>query len=276
MDDYDFEMDLAAEAELFDDIPAPAPVPTPPPAKKQRVKKATPIENCIDRAKHMNHKFLYKQGNLNSNNYLTAVDAFAFWKEYEQIPFNRRAAFEIMQEDQPVKFYLDTEHKELTEEPTAEMKRQVVLKTVEFLNKLLGVNVEGFAWDGTRKIKREVDGAERWKLSLHFNCSNIVCANLAQAEHIYDGLDDIVKRNPEWSKFAYYESQDKKGKKETLLHLRSGCLQTQSIDASSHGLEANRKQRQRWTTIPTFNEFQRRDLCGRSREFFIIMYHMCR
>ncbi len=65
-----------------------------------------------------------------------------------------------------------------------------------------------------RKIKREVDGSERWKLSLHFNCSNIVCSNLAQAEHIYEGLDELIKRDPEWSKFAYYESQDKKGKKE--------------------------------------------------------------
>ena len=60
-----------------------------------------------------------------------------------------------------------------------------------------------------------MDGAERWKLSLHLNCSNIVCANLAQAEHIYVGLEDMVKRDPEWcKKIAYYESQDKKGKTE--------------------------------------------------------------
>jgi hypothetical protein len=74
--DMDMDLDIAAEMELFgheEDAPSP------PPAKKQKVKKVSPIDACIAHAQQREHAFLYKQGNLNSNNYLSISDALEFW-----------------------------------------------------------------------------------------------------------------------------------------------------------------------------------------------------
>ena len=115
-----------------------------------------------------------------------------------------------MQESQWVKFYVDIEHTEYLQKPTNEEKREIVFKISNCLSKIIGVQVDGLTWDGSRENKRKFDKEKRWKLSLHMICTNIE-VKLAQAEHIYNELDAMLKRDPVWSQKAFYQTVDCNG-----------------------------------------------------------------
>lgn len=228
--DYNMDDDIAVEEELFgcpappepeqQPLPQPRPPlpqprrPLPQPSKEKKKRKpGEAMREAFEDAKKKGHTFVYKQGAMDFGQYRSCQDAKTFFKQYNLIPRDRRAAFEALRDGSRIKYYLDIEHKELLKMPTDDEKLSVIKKTGDLLAQLIpGVDPTFTVWDGSREITRPFDGAKRFKLSLHMIHSELACVNLAQAENITNALNDLARKDEQWSSYAFYDTLDEEGK----------------------------------------------------------------
>src|SRR4051812_39992165 len=112
MDDFIFddEADLEVEMEIEAEKAQAKAIET---KGKKKKKSGDLVKTLLEEAKNKGHAFLYEQGRMDCGQYRSCLDAKSFFKEYFPIPTDRRAAYELIPENQEVMFYLDIEHKEL-------------------------------------------------------------------------------------------------------------------------------------------------------------------